>query len=554
MFQCKSPTFDFPYTLNARQLEVAQNILDELKSGTRHIILDAPTGSGKSIIAGWVADQYYKFNHDKSVSEHSGRVGIITKNINLQSQYTKDFPTIGNLSGKNNYSCAVNKGGYYLDAACVIARDFSCMKRKNDTLEGVCEYLFNRTRWMDYSNVRLTNFSFMIKACSSICTGKNFNDLMIIDEFHELPMAMLEHSHLVFDYTGVKTLLSIAKNKTAIRSAIDETNKIIMKAKIYTPSLDSDRAVFGQNSAMFSSLYDYFSDEIKKLKTEAADQDRPLTSIEKAKISQFVTARNEAGEYGDMYTVITSAAKSSKFVRYNGGIKAIYPGDVAYYSIFRKGKQFVHMSATPCDIATYVKQLRLGNNYKVIKMDSEFEIHNRQVYYAPIQKIDTIGKTIVDSIDLIVNEYAGQRGLIHTASYARAEEYVKQSKYKSRMVIPTSRSEIDAAMKSTRKDLIIVSPAVSTGYDFKDDLCRFQVVMKVPYKAIGDDWMKAIYDYNRQFYFNMALTEVIQMCGRGVRNKEDYCTTYILDQRFGGVLHYQKDSIPDWFMQSIIKL
>ena len=526
--------FDFDFVLTPTQQDVADQILAHIAAGVQHIILDAPTGSGKSIIAGYVAKEYKK--------RVDARACIITKSINLQNQYLRDFKTIADLRGKLNYKCTFDEAETYGSSFCFTSREKDCARH--------CSYVRARKAWMDKSDVRMSNFTMMIRACATICMKPtNFVPFMIIDECHDLPTAILENTELVFTNSVIKTSIETAPDKTVFTNYVDKIKKLIdvPLGSIYVPT-EKDKKILKPIWGFFHGKYDEYEAEAKRIK--GAKSTDELTSEQRRKIANAIESKHEVGEMADMIDLLINSRKASKFVRTDKGLKAIFSGDVSNFAIFRKGTQFLHMSATPCDIEKYKDDLRLGDSVELVTMASTFDVSNRPVYYINHSKIDKIDHKLASDLDTIISEYP-VRGIIHTSSFERATALVALSKHSGRMVIPRGKDEITKAMRSPRKDLIIVSPSLATGYDFKDDLCRFQIILKVPYKPVEDVWMKAIYTHNRQFYYNMALTELVQMCGRGVRNENDYCDTYIMDSRFGGILHYQKDIVPKWFLEAV---
>ena len=62
--------------------------------------------------------------------------------------------------------------------------------------------------------------------------------------------------------------------------------------------------------------------------------------------------------------------------------------------------------------------------------------------------------------------------------------------------------------------------------------------MKVPYPNITGKLVKKKIELFPTWYNNTTSNVIIQSIGRGVRNENDYCTTYILDGCFGTL--YQK--------------
>ncbi len=85
--------FPFP-TKRESQYNVLKEIDAAFASGYRHIILEAPTGFGKSPVA-------------IAVALTLGSSYICTSTKELQTQYAKDFPFVRLAKGKNNFQCLV---------------------------------------------------------------------------------------------------------------------------------------------------------------------------------------------------------------------------------------------------------------------------------------------------------------------------------------------------------------------------------------------------------------------------------------------------------------
>jgi hypothetical protein len=87
--------FPFP-TPREKQSSVLKQIDTALASGYRPIILEAPTGFGKSAVA-------------ISVALTLCTSYICTSTKDLQTQYARDFPFLKVAKGKNNFICAVKE-------------------------------------------------------------------------------------------------------------------------------------------------------------------------------------------------------------------------------------------------------------------------------------------------------------------------------------------------------------------------------------------------------------------------------------------------------------
>ncbi|MDC8453698.1 MAG: DEAD/DEAH box helicase family protein, partial [Candidatus Nitrosotalea sp.] len=84
----------FPEEFKPREIqkEIIQGIEEKIKSGYKTIILSAPTGVGKSLIAATLA-RYF------------GSSFIVTASKQLQDQYSKDLKFLMPVKGKSNFAC-----------------------------------------------------------------------------------------------------------------------------------------------------------------------------------------------------------------------------------------------------------------------------------------------------------------------------------------------------------------------------------------------------------------------------------------------------------------
>ena len=106
-------------------------------------------------------------------------------------------------------------------------------------------------------------------------------------------------------------------------------------------------------------------------------------------------------------------------------------------------------------------------------------------------------------------------------------------------------------MKS-EKPLVLVSPSIEEGMDFRNDLCRFIIIAKVPYLNLGNPQIKAHANKDPLGIRGRRLQSIIQEAGRGVRHEKDWCSTYILDSNFGMLLDSYRRFFPQWFLDAVI--
>ena len=88
-------------------------------------------------------------------------------------------------------------------------------------------------------------------------------------------------------------------------------------------------------------------------------------------------------------------------------------------------------------------------------------------------------------------------------------------------------------------------------YDFKNDMCRFQIIAKVPFHYIGDKWVALNMGRDPEWYARKAIVRLVQASGRAVRGVNDYASTYIIDANFERLFKYNKHLFPKWYLDSV---
>jgi Rad3-related DNA helicase len=93
-----------------------------------------------------------------------------------------------------------------------------------------------------------------------------------------------------------------------------------------------------------------------------------------------------------------------------------------------------------------------------------------------------------------------------------------------------------------------------SGIDLKDDLARFQILLKVPYPNISSNKIKSRQKSNSDWYVWKTVVDTLQSYGRAVRSDTDYAEMYILDSNFSDLLKYNSHIIPDYMLKAIKQL
>jgi ATP-dependent DNA helicase DinG len=128
-------TRNFPFSQRRQKQDYVLNeICEALNSGYKYIILEAPTGFGKSPVAVSLA-----------LTLRSSYICTSTKD--LQTQYAKDFPYLKTAKGKNNFPCLVKedfiKSGNYRCKICflpMVTNQQGTIRTNNECKHTTVEY------------------------------------------------------------------------------------------------------------------------------------------------------------------------------------------------------------------------------------------------------------------------------------------------------------------------------------------------------------------------------------------------------------------------------
>lgn len=195
----------------------------------------------------------------------------------------------------------------------------------------------------------------------------------------------------------------------------------------------------------------------------------------------------------------------------------------------------------------------IGEKSNIDRIDSTFNFEKSPIVFHNHLKmnhanIDKNMKPMSELIVAIISRYKDMKGIIHTGSYKNAEELMKYfpSDIKKRCLAykgAKNKNELlEIYMKS--KDKILIGPTLTEGIDLPGDLCRFNIIMKVPYPNLTDKLVCAKMKLFENWYDSETSMSIIQSIGRGVRSSDDWCHTYILDACFYNLYAATKAQYP----------
>jgi len=102
---------------------------------------------------------------------------------------------------------------------------------------------------------------------------------------------------------------------------------------------------------------------------------------------------------------------------------------------------------------------------------------------------------------------------------------------------------------TSKLETVLVSPSMINGVDLKDELSRFQVILKVPFPNLMSTKIKRRLKTRPEWYNWKTLVDLLQAYGRSIRNDDDWAETYILDECFDQIL--ENKNVPQYFLDAL---
>jgi Rad3-related DNA helicase len=236
--------------------------------------------------------------------------------------------------------------------------------------------------------------------------------------------------------------------------------------------------------------------------------------------------------------------------------------ELANEYLWDHGNKFVLMSASfyPRNILAKCLGLDIDDmDYHIVP--SQFPISNRPIYIHPVanmtaKTVDVELPKLVPVIKQIADSRPNVKILIHAVSYNLANK-IFNALNNPRVVIHNgaNKQEVIDDFKASDKPLILISPSCERGISLEEDLCRVIIIAKCPFLSLVDRVVSSrIYSSHigQAWYGCTAALTILQQAGRGVRSKDDYAETFILDQQAKNLIVKNPGWLPEWFLDAMV--
>lgn len=507
--------FPFPsYRVGQREsLDAVRQAFDD---GHRWVVVEAPTGSGKSAIG-------------VTMAREARSAYLLTAQKVLQDQYHRDFGDLALLKGRANYDCLVAPT-HAAAAPCLVGRTYP-------ECEG-CPYFRAKDRALA-SPRALMNYAYFLHEIN-YAGGFRERELLVLDEAHNLEAMLMGF----------------------VQVAISD-------AQLDRAGVDLRLPGFADELALFD-----FAEELRpRLRERVAQVDGGLGSgalpidmeLEQLRVRQWLDGQErrlawllDSRDDGVDWVVEHSRNDRGAFV----GFKPVAVAPFAQELIFDHAERGLLLSATILDAPTFLRGLGLpADEVAVIQVPSTFDPERRPLRLRPVARLtrhhldQDLPKLVAEVAEIMI-DHETEKGVIHTHSYriAQALRTGLPRELRRRLLShddASGREEALAKHMASPEPTVLLSPSMTEGLDLIDDLARWQVICKLPFPYLGDPQVSARRRTDPGWYEWRTCLSLVQAYGRAVRSEQDHAVTYLLDADGPAFLQRQSRRLPAWFVEAV---
>ncbi len=518
------------------QERAIKETIEALDDGIETIILNAPTGFGKSLVAYCIC----KALIDKGMTSY-----IYTKTTYLQDQYLNDFDDLTTAMGRSNFNCLMSEGDTCDVGRCKQSEKYKCpvgvlieksdiyLKDTSDApVNQNCEYWKQKVNAID-SPISILNYPYAIT--DSMFVGHfNHRDFGVFDEAHSLEQTLMSALEVEVTDAGIyRDLGKSLPNHDNVEDWVDDLKDFAYGYKVLARK----------------------TEDIKR-------REHYLKRFES------LEACAESLESDSDNWVFNSFSKRSKHLQRRVRHVTFKPIEIQDYTdiVFGKVNFKLLMSGSILKPDIYCHELGL-EDFKYIEVPSIVPKNRRPIYREFVgsmsrRNIDENFPLLVSKIVELAEKHDEEKGLIHSHSYNINYRLYQTLHDNDRFIFHSAenRNEKLEEFKSYDDDepYIFVSPYSFEGVDFPYGEARWQVICKMPYPYLGDAQVRARMDADRRenvvdygWCNRMVALNLSQMYGRTNRATDDYSVTYLLDSDINRYLG-PATLVTDYFLEGVV--
>ncbi|MFP8951672.1 helicase C-terminal domain-containing protein [Natrialbaceae archaeon A-arb3/5] len=528
------------------QEQALRDIRDAFATGNDVVLVRAPTGSGKSLLARAIAG-CARTTDEAEPSEAAGAYYTTPQVSQLDDVAADDLlADLNVIRGKSNYTCILpdERETPVNQAPCVRERGYDCSVKHR------CPYFSDRAIASNRSIAAMTLAYFMQTAGSEVFRKR---DVVVVDEAHGLaewaemyatiqlgPRTVPFWDELrvpEIEDEGIERAVRYAENlsQTCTRRKDD-----LLAQESLTPGEVRER---DRLQELIGELDWFVSDyrDPQSPTTWLVDQSEPSAS-----------ARDDGDDVDELGGPLT--------------IKPMNPEKYLAHTVWDRGNKFALLSATILNKDAFCRHVGLNpENVALVDVGHTFPVENRPLYDVTQGKMtyehrsETTPK-LARTIVRIMQNHPDEKGLVHAHSYDIQERLADllQDFGVGDRIRTHDRDSRDADLeewKASNGADVFLSVKMEEALDLKGDLCRFQVLCKAPFLNTSDSRVAHRLEQDQwAWYYRAALRTIIQACGRVIRAPDDYGSTYLADSSLLDLFDRARTDMPDWFEAQVDRM
>lgn len=464
----------------------------------RFVILNAPPGSGKSLIYWTVRSLLASALSTKTPF----RTLALTISKGLQDQLSGDF-SVPIVKGRANYHCRESRGGCDLAA---LSESRCPYEYPGSGFDSECPFRIAMQTGAKSPDLSANYALWMSLARYGDPNAVGQFDFLVCDEAHNIMDTVTDFASVTLSRIEIKSVLGIDQPDDP--SSISEWSHWAREAfRIADRKLESCRKSETRLKARINQL--------------------------KKSISQLRSfgENDDSDNSGPQWVINNQDTKPGETK-----ISPIWPGPFVEQYLFRNVPRVLLCSGSISP--QVIEDLDIPpDQVEYIEVTSAFPVKNRPVIHLDItpsirvQYGMSVGEKRILSgrIDQIIRVWGGRKGIIHSNSYDLTEFIVQNSKYKD-LIISHGRGQVRQAVDEfkRRKTGVLISPAAFEGYDFTGALCEWSVLIKIPY--LPKSPLISARKKSRKGYADALIAnKILQGAMRHIRSAQDKGPMFVID-------------------------
>jgi Rad3-related DNA helicase len=511
------------------QEQALRDIRDAFEAGNDVVLVRAPTGSGKSLLARAImgcAREAGEANPTDATGAYYTTPQVSQLDDVAEDDLLDDLQLI---RGKSNYTCILpGEENTPVDRApCARERGYDCAVKHR------CPYFSDRAIASSRNFAAMTLAYFMRTAGSEVFRQR---DVCVIDEAHGLA-----------EWAEMYATIDLGSRTVPVWE------------DVRVPDVDGDVAGAVDFAEHLVQVCEGAKDDLIR-----QDELTPEEAAKRDRLQELISELNWFVEdYRDPESATTWVVDADDSAV---TIKPMDPERYLTHTVWDRANRHALLSATILNKEAFCRSVGLDpSNVALVDVEHTFPVENRPLYDVTQGKMtyehrDQTLPNVAETVVRVMANHPDEKGIVHAHSYDIAEQlagHLDDFGVGDRVRTHDSDTR-DAELerwKASDDPEAFVAVKMEEALDLKYELGRWQVLCKAPFLNTNDSRVAArLADGQWAWYYRTALRTVIQGCGRVVRAPDDEGATYVADTSILDLFDRARTDMPPWFREQVDRM